>query len=64
MNIKKIVLKDVKKNLFLPQKVFYKNIILNEIKWFTGSVLFRIITIVPVIFYIWYNLENKIILEI
>ncbi len=64
LNIKKIVLKDVKKNLFLPQKVFYKNIILNEIKWFTGSVLFRIITIVPVIFYIWYNLENKIILEI
>jgi len=55
LNIKKLVLKDVKKSFHLPQKVYYKNIVLNEIKWFVWNVLLRCVTVFPIIYYVWYH---------
>ena len=64
LNIKKIVNKDVSKNLLLPKEVYYKNVVLNELKWFVWDIIFRFITILPLIFYIWYNYQQKSIIEI
>jgi len=44
--------------------MFYKNIILNEWKWVTGSIFLKIVTILPISFYILQNYHNNTIIEI
>jgi len=34
LKIKKLVIKDVEKNLYLPQEPYYERVIVNEKKWF------------------------------
>lgn len=64
LNIKKLVLSDIWKSFFLPEKVFNKNIVLNELKWFSWSIFLRIITILPIGFYILQNYQNDITIQV
>lgn len=64
LNIKKLVLKDIEKSFLLPKKVFDKNIVLHELKWFTWSVFLRFINIAPLIWYILYSYNQKTVIEI
>ena len=64
LNIKKLVLKDVWKSLYLPKKKYDEKVVLNELKWFVWDTIFDLIKIVPVIFYIWFNYEQKDTIEI
>lgn len=59
LNIKENILKNIAENINRPYKLFKKNIVLNELKWFLTDSLFKIFIIVlPLFFYI-YNLYLK-----
>ena len=63
LNIKRIVLGDIEKSFYLPESVFNKNIVLNELKWFSWSIFLRIITIVPISFYVLQSYHNNTIIQ-
>jgi len=60
LNVQKTVLENVKKVLFDPKEVRFKNINLNELKWFTGSVLFDLLVVIPLAFYLIFTFQNNI----
>lgn len=64
LNMKKLVIKDVESSLHLPEKAYYKRVILNEKKWFVWDMLFTLTTIIPLVIYIWMHYKNHSIIEI
>lgn len=64
LNVQKSILRNIKKVLLVPKKLFYKNTALNEFKWFTGSILFDVIVVVPLAFYVLFVFKNNIAVEV
>lgn len=64
LNIQKPILKRLKKMLTEPVEKTLQHAKLNEIKWFSGSIMFEFITVAPIVFYLFYELEQERIIAI
>jgi len=64
LNIKKLVIKDVEESLFLPEKPYFKRVILNEKKWFVGDVLFTLTTVLPLVIYVLIHYKQNLVIQI
>lgn len=53
LHIEKSVLKGVIARYSAPRTLFHHNVVLNEGKWFTGMMLFQIISLLPLGYYIY-----------
>lgn len=64
LNIKQSIYKNISKSLLNPFSLFIKNSKLNELKWFTISIIMEIIFLLPVGFYIFSLYTNNQFIEI
>lgn len=64
LNVQNSISKNIKKVFLYPRDLYHKNIKFNELKWFSGSMLFDILTVVPLAFYIIYVFKGNIIVEV
>lgn len=64
LNIKKSIYNNIAKFLISPFELFIKNTKLNEMKWFSISILMEIIFLTPVGFYVWILYKNNDFIEI
>ena len=58
LNIQEAVIKRLRKLLFAPVEKTVQHAKINEMKWFSGSVMFECIVIVPIVFYLFYELAH------
>lgn len=64
LHVEDSVFESFKKSLWAPFKISKKNFKTTEIKWFTGSIMFSLITILPLASYLWYMYANGLFIEI
>ncbi|PCI28563.1 hypothetical protein COB52_03460 [Candidatus Kaiserbacteria bacterium] len=64
LNIQRPVLKRLKNLLNTPIKKTAEQTRFNELKWFSGSLMFKFIVITPLIFFLFYELEQGNVIAI
>jgi ABC-type multidrug transport system fused ATPase/permease subunit len=64
LNIETPVVDGISKSLWEPYPTYVTSTKLNEWKWFTGSVLFRILVLIPFGTYLWYLYRNGLAIEV
>jgi ATP-binding cassette, subfamily B, bacterial len=64
LKIRGVTIKSIEHSQLAPKALYYKNVVLNEWKWFTGSILVELIVVVPLIVYLAINLKSGAVLEI
>ncbi len=64
LNIEKPIVSSTLKIFWKPFQLYKKNKILIELKWFTGSVLFTFIVVLPLTVYVLFSLKHNIEIEV
>lgn len=64
LHIEKPIYEGIYQALWAPFAFFRKNKILIEAKWFTGSVMFTLLIVLPLLFYIFYAYRNDLAIEV
>jgi len=64
LNIQKAVLKRIHKLLIAPIEENEQYFKTNELKWFSGSIMFEFIVVIPIIFYLFYELNHGRIISV
>jgi len=64
LNIEKPIFRGIRSALWAPFELFRKNKILVEAKWFTGSLVFTLIIVIPLLVYTLFLYRNNVVVEI
>ncbi len=64
LDVREPVLKNIQHVTMRPKALYYKNIALNEWKWFAGSIFFDLLLVLPLGFYIFYIYKHNIAVQI
>jgi ATP-binding cassette, subfamily B, bacterial len=64
LNIQQAVLKRVHTLLVAPIEKAAQHAKINELKWFSGSVMFELIAVIPIIFYLFFELHHGRVIAI
>jgi len=64
LKIKNEAIKSIEHSQLASKPLYYWNVVLNEWKWFTGSIFFELIVIVPIIAYLAVTLKTGAALQI
>lgn len=58
------ILKSIMKSSWASLKIFSRNKILMETKWFTGGMFFTGLVVVPIAFYIWFQHSHNLLIQV
>ena len=64
LNVREPILGNIGRVMMQPEKLYKKNVVLNEFKWFTGALCFDLLVVTPLVFYTLYLFKNNLVVEI
>lgn len=64
LGVKKSIIENIRKEVHAPHAIYMRNSILSEWKWFTGSIMFDLLLVVPIGLYLWASLEGNAYVQI
>jgi len=64
LHIENAMSRNISKKIWKPYSLFKENIKLNELKWFAGDMLFKLLRVLPLMVYILFMYKNNLIVQI